>query len=78
MGNRDMPKPVLNAAGIGTIIGQLITATMPQHMEVNRHRQFCPLADILYQPIDGVLGERHAALGREYIAAIRVLFAQSR
>jgi hypothetical protein len=58
-----MPEPILNGPRINAVIGELVAAGMPQHVEVDRERQASTLADDLDQPIDGIRRERRAALG---------------
>jgi OpgC protein len=36
--DRDMPKPILNCPGIDAVIGELIAAAVPQHVEMHEHR----------------------------------------
>ena len=42
MHNRDMPKPILYRPGVLAIVGELIPAAMPQHVEVNREGKLSP------------------------------------
>jgi hypothetical protein len=39
-----MAQPVLDRTGADAVIGQLLAATMPQHVEVHRQRQAGALA----------------------------------
>jgi hypothetical protein len=63
MRDRDVPEPILNCPRVDAVVGQLVTAAMPQHVEVHRQRQAGTLADNLDQPVDGIRRERRAALG---------------
>ena len=68
-----MTKPVLDGPRIRAIVGKLIAAAMPQHMEVNRHRQLRALADVLDRAVDGIRGEWwRTVLAGEYVAAVEV------
>ena len=57
-----MPEPVLDRPGVDAVIGELVAAGMPQHVEMHRKRNAGPLADDLDQPVDRVRRERRAAL----------------
>jgi len=58
-----VPEPVLNRSGINAVVGELISAGMPQHVKMHRQRETSALADNLDQPVDGIRRERRAALG---------------
>ena len=73
-----MPKPVLDGPGVRPCIGQGVTAAMPQHVEVDRHRQLRALADVLDKAVDGIRGEWRIVLAGEDIAAVRVFLSKRR
>ena len=61
VGDRHMTEPVLDRAGVDAVVGQLVAATMPEHVEMHRKRDAGPLADELDQPLDRIRRERRAA-----------------
>ena len=65
-----MPKPILNSAGVVAGVGQSITATMAQHVRVNREVEMSALTDALDEAINRIRRERAAALGRK-VARVR-------
>src|SRR6516165_9182074 len=78
MHDRDVPEPVLDRAGVDAVIGELVAAGMPQHVEMHRKRNTRSLADDLDQPVDRIRREWRAALRGEDIAAVRVLLSKRR
>jgi len=58
--DRDVPKPVLNRPSVYPIIGELVAAGMPKHVEMHRKRNARTLTDDLHQPIDGIRRKRRA------------------
>ena len=78
MRDRDVPKPVLDRAGVDAVIGELVAAGMPQHVEMHRKRNARPLADDLDQPVDRIRREWRAALAGDDIAAVRVFLSKRR
>ena len=60
--NSTMAQPVLNCPCIMPRIGQRVAAGVPQHVDVNLEWKAGALADALDQAIDGIRGERSAAL----------------
>jgi hypothetical protein len=37
MRDRDVPQPSLDASGFDAIVGELVAATVPQHVAMDRH-----------------------------------------
>jgi hypothetical protein len=73
-----MPEPVLDRPGVNAVIGQLVAATMPQHVEVDRQREVGAPTDDLHQPVDGIGRERRSALAGEDVDAVGIFLAQRR
>ena len=71
-----MPEIRLGRTHVVTIIGELVTAGVSQHVEVDRPRQIRALPDGLHEPIDRIRREWRAALGGEDIAAVRVFLPE--
>ena len=61
-----MTQPILNSPCIVTGVRQCVAAAVPQHVCMHREVGAGALANSLDKPIDGVRGERSAALGREH------------
>jgi hypothetical protein len=61
-----MTQPILNSPCIVSGVRQCVAAAVPQHVRMHREVGAGTLADSLDKPIDGVRGERSAALGREH------------
>src|SRR6516162_4637611 len=78
MRDRDVPKPVLDRAGVDAVIGELVAAGMPQHVKMHGKWNAGPLADDLHQPVDRIWRERRTALRGEDIAAVRVFLSKRR
>ena len=57
-----MAEPILNRPRVVSCIGERVAARMPQHVNVNLEREAGALTDALDQAIDGIGGERRAAL----------------
>lgn len=70
-----MAKPILNPPCVVAGVGERETASMPNHVGVDR-RQAGTLADALQMAADGIGRERAAALGGEDEGAVRELPAQ--
>ena len=68
-----MTEPVLDGPRIVPCIRQRVAAAVAQHVGVNREGKPARSPMRLIKPIDGVRGERAAALGREHEGAIRKL-----
>jgi hypothetical protein len=68
-----MAETTLDASRVVSGIGQGIAAGMAEHVGVDRKGEFGAAADALDQPVDGVGGERTAALGCEDEARVRGL-----
>jgi hypothetical protein len=47
MRDRDVAEPVLNRASVDCVIGELVAAAVPRHVEVHRQREAGALADDL-------------------------------
>ena len=77
-GNRNMAQPVVNCAGVDPVVGKLIAAAGPEHVEVNWKGEAGTRANDLHKPVDGVRRERGAALGGEHVTAVRIFLAQRR
>ena len=60
----------MDGPGVDSIVGQLVAAGVPQHVEMHCERQVRALADDLDLPIDGIRCEGRAALRGEDVAAI--------
>ena len=54
MRDRDVAEPVLDGAGIDAVIGELVAARMPEHVEMDGQSKAGTLADDLDQAVDGV------------------------
>ena len=64
-----MAQPILNRPRVVALIGQSITAGVPQHVDMNLERKAGAGADALDEAIDGIGGEWSATLGLEDLAA---------
>jgi hypothetical protein len=69
-------EPILNAPRVVTGIGQRVAASVPQHVCVHRKGDEGARPDALDELVDGVSGERAAALGGEDEGRVRALAAQ--
>ena len=59
-----MPKPILNAARIMPLIGQGVSAGVPQHVDVYLEGDSGTLTYALRKAIDGIRGEWSATTSR--------------
>jgi len=56
--DRRVAEIVLDGPRIVAVIGELVAAGVPQHVDVNREAELGPFANVLDLPIDGVRRER--------------------
>jgi len=64
---------VLDGSRIVAVIGKLVAAGVPQHVDVNREAELGPFANVLDLPIEGVRREWCAALAGEHKLGVRPL-----
>jgi hypothetical protein len=75
--DRPVAQPVLDRPRVVPLIGQGVAAGVPEHVDVHRQADRCFLADALDQAIDGIGGERRAALiGKHKGCARRLITPQ--
>src|SRR5690348_16217059 len=65
--DRAVTEPRLNSPRVIPRIGERIAAGMSQHVDVHRERQTGALGYGLHKQVDGIRGERSAALRRKHI-----------
>ena len=64
---------VLDGPRIVAVIGELVAAGVPQHVDVNREAELGPFANVLDLSIERIRRERRAALAREHKRGVRPL-----
>src|SRR5438067_2355619 len=76
--NRNVAKPILYGSRVDTVVRQLVTAAMPQHVKVDRQWQLGARSQRFDQPVKSARRERCAAFARKDIAAIGIQLAKRR
>ena len=64
--NRLVAQIGLDRSGIHTVVGQLETASMPEHVRVDLHIEACSLVGSLDHRLKAALGEGRAAFRSEH------------
>jgi hypothetical protein len=72
-----MPKVMLQAARIDTLIGQLVAATVPEHVRVYLERDLGGQAEAGNHAAETWWTHGRASLGQEDVAAILLLTLQA-
>ena len=70
-----VPEPILDQPRVMARIGHRIAAGMAEHVGVDQEGESGALTDTLHKAVDGVGGERPAALGRQHERRWRLLVA---